>query len=247
MLAGRALHQFLGHHRAADVVGDGERRAQHGVRQDDREFLAAVARGDVLALDVLLHRHGDEPQHLVAGEMAAGVVEILEMIDVGHHQRQRLARLGARRRSPASSVVVEILAVGERGERIGQALGADDFEIFLQLVDLLLGGVQALLQRRGCSASISLAVCTRLSTMARRPSRSLELPSLSRDVGQALGIGRGGADGGVDHRHDLVDLVHHARADVVDAFGEAGRREVGRRRSARDRRRSACRCAPASR
>ena len=39
------------------------------------EFLAAVARGDVLALDVLLHRQRHEAQHLVAGEVAEIVVE----------------------------------------------------------------------------------------------------------------------------------------------------------------------------
>ena len=56
MLAGRALHQLLGHHRAADVVGHRDGGAQDRVGQDDGEFLAAVARGGVLALDVLLDR-----------------------------------------------------------------------------------------------------------------------------------------------------------------------------------------------
>src|SRR6185295_8125946 len=83
MLASRALHQFLGHHGAPDVVGDRERGAQRGARKDDGEFLAAVACSDVLAFDVLLHREGDETQHLIAGEMAERVVERLEVVDVG--------------------------------------------------------------------------------------------------------------------------------------------------------------------
>jgi hypothetical protein len=52
----RALHQLLGHHRAADMVGDGGRPTQHRIRQYHGEFLAAVARGDILALDLFLHR-----------------------------------------------------------------------------------------------------------------------------------------------------------------------------------------------
>jgi hypothetical protein len=64
---------------SATVVADSSR-----VRQRDGEFLAAVARGDILALDVLLHRYGDEAEHLIAGHMAVFVIERLEVIDVGH-------------------------------------------------------------------------------------------------------------------------------------------------------------------
>jgi len=41
-LAARSFHQFLGHDRAADVVGDGDRQAQGRVWKRDDEFLAAV-------------------------------------------------------------------------------------------------------------------------------------------------------------------------------------------------------------
>ena len=69
----------------------------------------------------------DQPQHLVAGEMAVGIVERLEMVDVEHQQRQRLA---ARQRSLHRHLdrAVEIFAVAEAGQRIGQALGADRLE-----------------------------------------------------------------------------------------------------------------------
>jgi hypothetical protein len=86
MLSGGALHQFLGHHRAANVIGHGDCRAQDCLREDDGELLSAVARGDVLAFDVLLHGDSHKAQHLVSGEMAVAVVEVLEMVDVDHQK-----------------------------------------------------------------------------------------------------------------------------------------------------------------
>ena len=66
----RSPHQLLGHDGAPDMIGDGDRRFQRRARQRDDEFLAAVTRGDVAALDVLFHGNGDEPQHLIAGKVA---------------------------------------------------------------------------------------------------------------------------------------------------------------------------------
>src|SRR5438445_582768 len=80
VLAGRARHRFLAHDGAANLVGGGDRLAQRRTRQHDGEFFAAIARRDILALDVLLDRQGDEPEDLVAGQMAVGVVEALEMV-----------------------------------------------------------------------------------------------------------------------------------------------------------------------
>ena len=96
----------------------------------------------------------------------------------------------------------------------------------------LISCLEALSRASSCwlEASISLAVCTRLSTMARRPSRSFDWPSFSRHVGEALGIAVGGAGGGVDHRHHLLDLVHHLAADIVDALGQPRRRADRSRR-----------------
>jgi hypothetical protein len=44
-----------------------------------------------------------------------------------------------------------------------------------------------------------------------------------RDNGsKAFGIAAGGASGGVDHRHDLLDFAGHFQTDAVDAVGKAG-------------------------
>ena len=117
------------------MVGDRQGLTQACVGQHHRKFLAAIAGGDVLALDGLLQRHRNQPQHLIAGEMAVGIVERFEMVDVKHHQRQRVA---ARQRCSNRHVdrTVEIFAVTQSGQRIGQALGADRLEAVLQVADL---------------------------------------------------------------------------------------------------------------
>ena len=55
----------------------------------------------------------------------------------------------------------------------------------------------------------------------------LGIAKLVGRVGQAFGVGAGRANGSVHHCHDLVDLVHHARADAVDLVAEAGGGNVG--------------------
>jgi len=68
-LAARSFHQFLGHDRAADVVGDGDRQAQGRLWQRDDEFLAAVTGCDVMTTFCFIETARD-PAHLIAGEMA---------------------------------------------------------------------------------------------------------------------------------------------------------------------------------
>src|SRR4029434_9368828 len=105
-------HQLLGHHRAAYMFSNRYRRAQHGVRKNDCKLLAAVARRGILALDVMSHRHGNETQNLIAGEVAKVVVEGLEMIDVREHQRKSLVPLESLRDGFFKSDVEEF-AVGQ--------------------------------------------------------------------------------------------------------------------------------------
>ena len=64
--------------------------------------------------------------------------------------------------------------------------------------------------------------------MARMPSAVLGVAELVAHDRKALVVGRCGTDRAVDHRHDLVDLVHHPVADLVELVGEACRREIGR-------------------
>ena len=122
--------------------------------------------------------------------------------------------------------LVEEFAVGERGQRIGQALGADDLEIFLQLVDFLF-------RRRQPRFELLVGVLHLLGGLHEafhdraQAVAVLGVAELLGDAGEAFGVARRGADGGVDHRHDLLDLVHDARTDIVDPVGDAARRQIG--------------------
>jgi len=87
------------------------------VGQDDRELLAADPGDQVHGP----HGLGDGPRHgaddLIAGAVAIGVIDGLEMIDVEHQQQRRLARSGhpvglARQRH------LEAAPVHEAGQRV---------------------------------------------------------------------------------------------------------------------------------
>src|SRR5262249_718252 len=87
LLAGRALHECLAPDDAADVLADRAGLREPGSRKQDHELLPAIARGHILALYVLFEGTRDETEHLVASEMAEGVIHIFEVINVDHQQR----------------------------------------------------------------------------------------------------------------------------------------------------------------
>ena len=96
-----------------DVLGE-ERRA---VGQDHRELLAAEARDRVHRPDALAERDRDVLQDDVAGLVAVGVVDALEVIDVDHQDQRRLA--GARDAIDlARQRELEVAPVRQAGERI---------------------------------------------------------------------------------------------------------------------------------
>jgi hypothetical protein len=67
--------------------------------------------------------------------MSVRIVERLEMIDIEHQKRKRLA-IGKRFLHGAFDRTVEIFAVAEASEGIGQALRIYCLEALLQIVDL---------------------------------------------------------------------------------------------------------------
>ena len=59
------------------------------IRQNDGEFLAAIARREIASLGAVIERASNQSEHLIAGLMSMGVVEILEEIDIGDDQENR--------------------------------------------------------------------------------------------------------------------------------------------------------------
>ena len=117
---------------------DGDGGIEIGVRQDDHELLAAVARDDVRRT----HRMADDLRQVherrIAGRMAVRVVQLLEIVEVEHRDAHRLA--GATGAGDlALHGVVHPASIERAGQVILADLLADTFELALELTHALLG------------------------------------------------------------------------------------------------------------
>ena len=77
--------------RCSQTFGAGERASQLGLGQNHRKFFSAQASDGILFANHRTHDLGQSLQYSIAGRMTAGVVDDLEVIDVEHQQRQRIA------------------------------------------------------------------------------------------------------------------------------------------------------------
>ena len=112
------------------------------------------------------------------------------------------------------------LRLARVGELIGETFGAHRLEIMLQVRDLLTRCRKPRFELLVARLHFLGALNEMLDDGAQRFAVFGLRELLARDR-QAFGIGRCRARGGVDRRHDLVDLVEHARADGIDALAEA--------------------------
>ena len=125
MLAVRPVPTSSAHDRpvvelGADPLGDGDGALELGARQEDGELLAAHARRRVDPAQVAAQQLGEGPQCLVAGGMAAAVVDALEVVEVGEEERQRRVE-PARTGDLALERLDEATAVHEARQRVGDA------------------------------------------------------------------------------------------------------------------------------
>ena len=81
--------ECAGGDRAPDPLGDLEGLLRRRLGKQDRELLAAEARRHVVVAQLRAEDLGDALQDGVAGEVAVGVVDVAQEVEVGHHQRQR--------------------------------------------------------------------------------------------------------------------------------------------------------------
>ena len=92
-----------------------------GLRQGDDELVAAVAERQVGLAQRDAHAVGERLEHVVARGVAVRVVDLLELVHVDHHERQRLAvPLG--QRDLALQELLHRPAVVQAGQRVGHAL-----------------------------------------------------------------------------------------------------------------------------
>ncbi len=105
--------------REAKSVGDDRGAAEAGLRHHDNEFLAAQAADQIDAAYVAQRTLSQFAQHVVAGEVAVAVIDLLEMVDVEHHQRGRGGALGQPRHQ-LGQMGKDVAPVVEPGQLIGQ-------------------------------------------------------------------------------------------------------------------------------
>ena len=100
------------------LFGQRLRPVRHvGAADHDGEFVAAQAGDQARPVDQRAQPLGDRAQQLIAAGVAERVVDLLELVEVQHQQRDlalRRFRLG----EPRSQVLVQRVAVGEAGQRV---------------------------------------------------------------------------------------------------------------------------------
>ena len=108
---GRALD------RAPELLGEVNRALERDLGHDHRELLAAGPRGHVVAAHLVAHQRAELAEHRVAREVAEGVVDLLEVIDVEEDQREA-ARVAAGAGGLALERLVEVALVVQLGEAV---------------------------------------------------------------------------------------------------------------------------------
>ena len=76
---------------ATDAVGDLERLLDRRAGQEDTELLPAEAGSQIVLAQLAPEDVRDTRQDGVAGQMAVGVVDLAQQVEVGHDHRERLA------------------------------------------------------------------------------------------------------------------------------------------------------------
>src|SRR5687768_16885157 len=118
------LRQPKAQERRLESAGELLAADQIRLGEQDGELLPAVADGEVEVADVLAEHVGEAPQHLVSGLVAVAVVDLLEVVEVGEHEGERVAEpLGAAHLD--GERLGEAAAVGELGELVGDRLALD--------------------------------------------------------------------------------------------------------------------------
>ena len=174
-----------------NALGQLQRVRDFRAGQQDREFVATEARAGIAGADLGLGTPRHFLERLVAGQVAEAIVDLLEVVDVDHEARQRLAR-ALRSRELLAQAVVEIAAVVPAGEEIGdaaahqaraihrvfQADGDDDAQVREEIRGQVAGEairIAAARTRsrrwRGCRAAAESARCCPASAPAKPAAR----------------------------------------------------------------------------
>src|SRR3984885_7372152 len=118
-----------------DPLDRGDRLAEAGSREDQRELLAAEAGDLVLAAHVLHQDVSEQPQQVVADQMAETVIDMFEPVDVGK-RKANVVTQPSRFLHLLHEVGVEETAIADSSHDVAQSGLFSAFEIRLQVHDL---------------------------------------------------------------------------------------------------------------
>jgi hypothetical protein len=105
--------------RCPDAFGHDHGPVGVGVGQQEGDLLAAVAGCHVALPHAVAQQLTRHLQHPIAAEVAVGVVDLLEVIDVAHHERERRP-VATRPGQLDLAGEHQVAPVLERGERVGR-------------------------------------------------------------------------------------------------------------------------------
>jgi hypothetical protein len=108
-------------HRAPNPLGDLEGDVRGRLREEDGKLLAAETCRDVVVAQLRAEDVGDPLQYRVAREVAVGVVDVPEEVQVGHDDRQRPLHPG-RAQELLAKLAGEVAGVEEAGLRVDAGL-----------------------------------------------------------------------------------------------------------------------------
>ena len=103
----------------AELLGEGRRAGEIGLRREQRELLAAVAREEVAVAELFQHQAGDLLEHRVPGRVSELVVQALEVVDVDEGEGEGLVGAVGALRLPGE-LVLEMAVVVEPREAVGE-------------------------------------------------------------------------------------------------------------------------------
>ncbi len=113
--------KFSSSHRPPQSLGGRRRTIRLAALQQHGEFIAAKAGQQMCPGADVFFSVGDLPQQMIAGSMAAGVVDDLELIEIEEHQRMR-PRIGVDPRQCVLDPTLEFAAVRQPRQCIMRGL-----------------------------------------------------------------------------------------------------------------------------
>ena len=209
--------------RRADPLGDLQRGGGLGVGQQDGELFPALAAGEVLVAQHGAQRRADAGQDLVAHRVPVLVVDLLEVVEVDHEQRERRLGRGGLRERPLQRVGDRAL-VGQPGQAVGGG------------ADLGQGQVPQVGQhRRGLADRLADPLLLRLRIAGRAAEQDrADHFAADRERDARRGPGNGGADrAGQEARPAAIFAVCPARPDRQAGARLGAAQGAGQRRAPR--------------